>query len=153
MLQKGIYTGSYRFLNPETNKIRGFEHTNFEIEIITVDATGFTGKVQDDLTTGGTEGVGTVTGQIKGDKIEFVKQMPVMTLIVDKEGTRKTFNKKHSPIYYSGQFSADKRSVTGTWRFKFSFVWIGIIPVPTRASKGTWKMTFKEEMQYQYSKN
>jgi hypothetical protein len=143
MIQAGNWSGYYSFLDPEINKIRGFDKTKFDIEIITVKDNKFTGKVQDDLTTGGTEGIGEIIGQINGDKVEFVKKMPVMTLLIDRKGTRKTYNKKHRPIYYTGQLSSDKQTVTGTWRFKFGFVWLGIIPVPVRPSKGSWTMTFK----------
>ena len=130
-------------MNEEINKIRGFDNTFFEIEILTVNNNAFTGKIQDDLSTGGTEGVGEFLGKIIGHRIEFVKLMPVMTLLIDRKGTRKTFNKKHRPIYYSGQFSSDGQTVSGTWRFKFGFIWIGIIPIPNKPSKGFWTMTRK----------
>jgi hypothetical protein len=143
MIQAGNWSGYYSFFDPAMNKIRGFEKTNFDIQILTIKDNKFTGKIQDDLATGGTEGVGEIIGQINGDKVEFVKKMPVLTLLVDKNGTRKTYNKKHRPIYYTGQVSSDKQTVTGTWKFKFGFVWLGIIPVPVRASKGNWTMTFK----------
>lgn len=144
MIQTGNWRGYYSFLDPEINKIRGFDKTNFDIQIITIIGNKFTGKIEDDLTTGGTEGIGEIVGQINGDKIEFVKKMPVMTLLVDKKGTRITRNKKHRPIYYTGDFSSDKLTITGTWKFKFGFVWLGIIPIPVRPSKGTWSMTFKK---------
>ena len=143
MIQVGNWNGYYSFLDPEINKIRGFEKTNFNVQIIAVKDNKFTGKIQDDLTTGGTEGIGEVIGQVNGDKVEFVKKMPVMTVLVDRNGTRKTSNKKHRPIYYTGQLSGDKQTITGTWRFKSGFVWLGIIPVRVRPSKGTWAMTFK----------
>tara|TARA_R110002167_G_scaffold79828_2_gene219852 strand:- start:1198 stop:1632 length:435 start_codon:yes stop_codon:yes gene_type:complete len=141
MIQLGNWSGNYSFLNPEINKIRGFEKTNFSIKITAVEKNKFTGRIQDDLTTGGTEGVGEIIGQINNNKVEFVKKMPIMTILVDSKGTRKTYNKKHRPIYYSGEFSIDKKTVTGTWRFKFGFIWIGIIPIPVKPSKGTWSMT------------
>lgn len=144
MIQKGKWSGYYSFLNPEINKIRGFDKTNFEIQILAVEANRFTGKVQDELTTGGTEGIGEIIGQINGNEVQFVKKMPIMTLLVDKNGTIKTLNQKHRPIYYSGQFSNNKETLTGTWRFKFGFVWVGIIPIPIKPTKGTWTMTFNK---------
>jgi hypothetical protein len=143
MIQIGKWTGHYSFIDQKVNKIRGYEKTLFEIEILTVNDNTFTGKIQDDLITGGTEGVGEILGKIIGDRIDFVKLMPIMTLLIDNKGTRKTLNKKHRPIYYTGQFSSDGQTVSGTWRFKFGFVWIGIIPVPVKASKGMWTMTRK----------
>lgn len=143
MIQKGRWSGHYTFDNQEHNKIRGFEFTKFDIDIVNVDNDNFSGKVQDDLSTGGTEGIGDITGKVNGDKVEFIKQMPVMTVLVDKKGTRKTFNKKHRKLYYSGTFSADKKSIGGSWRFKFGFVFLGIIPVPMVTSKGTFTMTLQ----------
>lgn len=144
MIQIGQWTGHYSFKDEKVNKIRGFEKTFFEIEILSVNDNAFTGKIHDDLTTGGTEGVGEISGKIIGDRIDFVKLMPVMTFLIDRKGTKKTFNKKHRPIYYTGQFSSDGQTVSGTWRFKFGFVWIGIIPVPVIPSKGIWSMTRKK---------
>ena len=113
MIQLGQWAGHYSFMDEKINKIRGFEKTFFEIEILSVNNNEFAGKIQDDLTTGGTEGIGQVSGKIVGDRIDFVKLMPVMTWIVDREGTRKTLNRKHSPIYYSGQFSSDGQTFRG----------------------------------------
>ena len=144
MIQIGQWTGHYSFADEKVNKIRGFEKTFFEIEILAVSENTFTGKVQDDLNTGGTEGVGEILGKIMGDRIDFVKSMPVMTLLIDRKGTRKTYNKKHRPIYYTGQFSGDGLTVSGSWRFKFGFVWIGVIPVPIIPSKGIWTMARKK---------
>ena len=66
MIQKGHWLGSYTFDNPAHNKARGFDKTNFEIEILNIDGNNFFGKVQDDLATGGTEGIGDVTGKVTG---------------------------------------------------------------------------------------
>ena len=92
MIQIGNWSGYYSFLNPEINKIRGFERTNFDIQIFNVAGNKFTGEIKDDLATGGTEGIGEIAGQINGNKVEFIKRMPVLTLLVDKDGTRKTLS-------------------------------------------------------------
>ena|ERR1051326_1239729 len=144
MIQKGRWMGYYTYDKNEYNKIRGFDRTNFTLDIISVVGNKFTGKVQDDLTTGGTEGVGEIIGKFIDDRIEFVKQMPIMTLLVDRKGTKKTFNRKHRPIYYSGQFSNDHKSISGHWKFKFGFIWFGIIPIPVKSTTGTWAMTLSE---------
>ena len=122
----------------------GFLQTNFDIEITSVDKNNFIGKVQDDLSTGGTEGVGEITGNVVGENVHFIKQMPIMTLMIGKDGTRKTFNKKHRKIYYSGTFSSDRKSISGQWRFKFGFLWIGFLPIPVIPTKGTWTMKISE---------
>ena len=144
MIKIGHWTGQYKFDKEFHQKMNGFEGTNFEIEITAVDNNNFVGKVQDDLASGGTEGIGEIEGKVIGDKIEFVKQMPVMTLLVGKKGTRKTFNKKHPKIYYSGTFSSDKKNISGQWRFKFRFFWFGLIPIPAIPTKGTWTMNLIE---------
>jgi hypothetical protein len=144
MIQVGQWSGYYSFLDKEITKIRGFEKTYFDIQILTVNDNTFTGKVQDDLSSGGTEGIGEINGKIQGDRIDFVKTMPIMTVIIDKKGTKKTSNRKHRPIFYTGFFSSEDNTVTGTWRFKFGFVWLGIVPVPVRPSKGVWSMTLKK---------
>lgn len=143
MIQIGQWKGYYNYFGEKVNKFRQFENTNFDIEILTVDGNHFTGKVQDDLDTGGAEGVGDITGQIHENRIDFVKAMPVLTLIVDEKGTRKIFNKKHPPIFYTGEFSSDARTVNGTWQIRFGIVWFGIIPLPIMPLKGAWSMTLQ----------
>ncbi len=145
MIQTGRWIGHYKFDREIQQKMNGFEFTNFEIEITCVDNNTFSGKVQDDLTTGGTEGTGEIKGKVSGNDVEFVKQMPIMTLLIGKEGKRKTLNRKHRRIYYTGTFSSDKRSVSGKWRFKFGFIWFGIIPIPVSPTSGTWSMRFIDQ--------
>jgi len=144
MIKTGHWAGQYKFDKEVHQKMVGFDSTNFDIEITSVDNNSFIGKVQDDLTTGGTEGVGEIVGKISGDKVEFVKQMPIMTLMVDKNGTRKTLNKRHKKIYYSGIFSTDRKTISGEWTIKLGFIWVGFIPVPVLPMKGTWTMKFKD---------
>ena len=144
MIEIGHWIGQYKFDKEVRQKMTGFDITNFEIEITIVENNNFVGKVQDDLTTGGTEGIGEIVGKISGEKIEFIKQMPIMTLLIGKEGTRKTINKKHRKIYYSGTFSSNRRSISGQWRFKFGFIWFGLIPIPVIPTTGSWTMKFKE---------
>lgn len=143
MLNIGHWSGFFKFNNQNMTKARGFERTFFDLEIVSINGNEFSGRVQDDKATGGMEGLGEVVGRIEGDRIEFVKTMPKMTLIVDQKGTRKTLDKKHRPIYYSGQISNDGQSAKGTWRFKFGIIWMGIIPMPMPRSSGTWEMTKK----------
>ena len=144
MIKTGHWARQYKFDKEVHQKMTGFDSTNFDIEITSVDNNNFIGKVQDDLTTGGTEGVGEIVGKIRGEKIAFVKQMPILTVMVDKNGTRKTFNKRHKKIYYSGTFSSDRITIIGTWKFKFGFIWLGLIPIPVLPTYGTWTMKFKD---------
>ncbi|HUM98772.1 MAG TPA: hypothetical protein PK275_13025 [Chitinophagaceae bacterium] len=144
MIKVGQWIGQYKFDKETHQKITGFDSTNFVIEIINVDSNCFRGNVHDDLTTGGTEGIGGIQGEVTGDIVKFVKQMPVMTLILGKNKTKKTLNRKHRKIYYSGKFSDDKKSISGHWRFKFGFIWFGLIPIPVAPTRGTWTMKLKE---------
>jgi hypothetical protein len=144
MIKIGRWIGQYKFDKEVNQKMIGFDHTNFEIEIISIDKNKFQGKVQDDITTGGTEGIGEIQGKIVGNTVKFIKQMPIMTILFDKEGERKTFNRKHSKIYYSGTYSSDKKSIGGHWRIKFGLIWIGLFPIVLIPTKGTWTMSLKE---------
>src|SRR3569833_385539 len=107
MIEKGKWEGTYSYNNRVHQELKGVEGTKFEINITALDNGNFTGTVQDDLATGGTEGIGEITGHVNGNQIHFVKQMPVMTVLALRDGSRKTYNKKHRKIYYKGTFSVD----------------------------------------------
>lgn len=144
MITIGNWTGFYKFDNPAIQKSTGFEQTIFNITIQEVNNSGFTGIVEDNLETGGTDGVGKIKGYVIGERVEFVKQMPIMTLILDKKGTRKTLNRKHRPIYYTGTFSTDKKTIRGNWQLKAGFIWIYLSPIYLCQTKGTWEMKLVE---------
>ena len=143
MIEKGKWEGTYSYNNRVHQELKGVEGTKFEINITALDNGNFTGTVQDDLATGGTEGIGEIIGHVNGNQIHFVKQMPVMTMI-NLDGTRKTFNKKHRKIYYTGTFSDDGKTVSGEWRFKFGFTFVGLLLIIGAANKGTWTMKLAE---------
>jgi hypothetical protein len=143
MIVKGTWKGQYKYDNKIHKELTGFEATNFQIDIIDINDEQFTGRVSDDKATGGMDGVGEIVGKVIGDKIEFIKQMPVMR-VMDTKGTRRTLSKKHPKIYYKGTFSDSASEISGVWRLKFNFVWIGIFPVPLMPSTGTWQMSLTE---------
>ena len=143
---KGKWKGSYTFSDNQVNIARGFDHTLFEIEITTIDGNLISGIVQDDMATGGMQGVGTIVGTLDEGTIHFVKQMPVMSLLMNRQGLRKTLPKKHRPIYYTGNISKDSTSVEGTWKFKPGIVWMGLFPMPMVSSKGSWSMQLVENI-------
>ena len=144
MISIGYWTGQYKYDRAELQRTTSCNSTNFEIEITAINNNNFIGKVQDDLSTGGTEGIGEIRGKVSGEKIKFVKQMPILTVINPKNGTRKTFNKKHRKIYYQGVLLSDEKSISGQWRLKFGFIWIWFIPIPVSSTKGTWTMMLKK---------
>ena len=103
------------------------------------------GTVKDDVKQGGSKGIGTIKGHVKKHSIEFVKQMPFLTIIslVGKVKPRfETFeyDQPHMPIYYKGTFNDDLTEVNGTWELKADVVTINGQLFPLNASRGTWRM-------------
>lgn len=144
MIVKGIWKGQYKYDNKVHQQLKGVDATNFEIDITTIDDKHFTGTVQDDLSTGGTEGRGEISGRIIGNAVEFVKQMPVLSILNGKTGVRKTYNRKHRKIYYTGTFSDDGKTISGRWKFKAGFVLVGLMLILGSSNGGTWTMKLIE---------
>jgi hypothetical protein len=144
MIKKGSWKGLYKYNNKVHLELKGVEGTKFEIDITKIDNDHFTGTVQDDLATGGTEGVGEISGHVTSNQVYFVKQMPVLTTLNPRDGTRKTFNKKHRKIYYTGTFSDDGKTISGEWKFKAGFTLVGLLLIIGSANKGIWTMTLTE---------
>lgn len=144
MIVKGIWKGQYKYDNKVHQKHKGVDATNFEINITTVDNNHFSGTVEDDLITGGTEGIGEITGVVTGKLVEFIKQMPVKTILNPHTGERKTYNKKHPKIYYTGMMSEDGKSITGKWKFKPGVIVLAIMLLFGVKNSGTWTMTLCE---------
>ena len=133
----GHWTGSYKYLSrriPEEIRTRV---TKFKIEIIEFDGNHFSGTVQDDIETGGMNGVGKIVGFIKNGKVEFVKEMPLQT-IYTPYGSKIEEDKPHRKIYYSGEIMDNK--IEGLWRFKFGKGKVNNRLVIFPRSKGTWEM-------------
>ena len=141
MITKGIWKGQYKHDNKVHHRIEGVEATNFEINITSVDNEHFTGTVEDDLLTGGTEGIGQITGSVWGEQVEFIKQMPVLTTLNPKTGARKTYDRKHPKIYYTGTLSDDGRTISGRWKFKPGLILVGLMLLLGAGNGGTWTMT------------
>ncbi|NME71247.1 hypothetical protein [Flammeovirga aprica] len=116
---KGKWTGKYWFSGKIPDVLKG-RKTEFELIIDNFSNSKISGKIADNIKTGGTKGIGTIQGTVKGNKIKFVKRMPVSTAIL-KDGTRIEENKPHRPIYYKGIIDYKTGSIKGTWRFKIGF--------------------------------
>lgn len=134
---KGKWIGKYWYLGnvPETleNRI-----TEFELTIDTFENSRVTGSIFDAIEMGGTAGLGTISGKIKGNKIKFIKRMPVKTSVLP-DGTKIEEQKPHSAIYYQGIIN-DNNTIEGSWKFRKG---IGIIKgklVLYSGTKGKWKM-------------
>lgn len=130
---KGFYTQSSARL-PE--KIRTQE-TKFEVEITAFDGQKFSGTVQDDLATGGTRGIGKISGTIQNGTVNFVKEMPVQS-VYTKEGSIIEEDRPHRKIYYSGKIKNNE--IEGIWKFKLGLGTFNNRLVIFPKSKGTWKM-------------
>lgn len=138
---KGTWTGYYRYNSKLTRKNTGFEKTGFTIHIETFDGTGFEGIVNDDVSTGGMKETGKIIGYVKNDTVHFRKLMP-RSRMINPDGTRSEFDKKHKVLYYTGVLSKDKTAISGKWKFKNTIGFLfGFIPIPYSPGCGTWSMT------------
>lgn len=139
----GTWLGYYKFDSPRAQKIRSHDQTNFTLTVHTFDGRNFKGAVKDDVNSGGMKETGQIIGEVDGMNISFRKLMPVRVFIYP-DGERKSENKKHPTLYYTGTFSDDKKEVKGLWKFKLHLVFIfGFIPIIYRPGKGTWSMTLQ----------
>lgn len=133
------WKGSYQYNNYKIQKIIGFSHTNFECEIIPLLINEIEGWITDDVATGGTPGRGKIIGKVFGNQIGFIKKMPVKSVVSGKKIILMQ-NEKHRDIFYKGMISPDGRSMSGEWKFKFGFGFVGILPTVFLPSSGTWEM-------------
>lgn len=135
---KGQYTGFYKYDNKRIDNILGRTQTFFDIDITEVEDGKFYGTVQDEPIA--KTGPGIISGELIGEQIFFIKQMAIRTIMTD-DGQQKSFNKRHPKIYYKG-IKVDNK-FKGTWKIKFGFIFIGIIPIPMATTRGTWEMRIK----------
>lgn len=125
----GIWIGTYTYNIPDEFKDERTKEVEFTININLVKGKKFEGSVEDNMSTGGTPGIGKITGEYSDHELLFEKNMPIHATIGRKGEHHIDKNKKHPTIVYEGEFSRDKKSVTGIWRFKKKvLVWRGIIP-------------------------
>ena len=134
---KGKWNGNYWYLGhvPESFKDR---ITKFELTIDTYKNSRITGSVFDNIEMGGTAGLGTISGKIKGNKIKFIKRMPVKTLFLP-DGTKIEEQKPHSAIYYQGIIN-DNNTIEGTWKFRKRIVVTKGKLLLHLGTKGKWEM-------------
>jgi hypothetical protein len=133
---KGHYKGYYEYDKKNLQKGVTGGVTFFFADITETDGSRFSGTIQDDVFTGGTPGIGTISGELKGDRITFIKQMPVASFIVD--GQMKTLDRKHPEIYYEA--IKDDRKFSGTWKIRSGFFRDGLLLMLRAKTTGTWEM-------------
>jgi len=140
---KGVWNGTYQYAIPDEFKDDKMIDVKFTITIDKVNGNTFTGTVQDDLSTGGTAGIGIIEGKFDNKTIRFTKNMPIRTRIINEALDRNiNEDKKHPTLFYEGQFSRNKQAINGLWKFKKRVVfWKGFIPLYISVGHGTFTMS------------
>jgi len=132
----GHYKGYYEYDKKSITNNVSHGVTFFFVDITDTDGKKFTGTVQDDAFTGGTPGIGKISGELIGNRITFIKQMPIASFIVD--GQMRNFDKNHPKIYYTG-IKTD-RKYKGTWKIKLGLFNDGLLFLLGARTSGTWEM-------------
>jgi hypothetical protein len=134
----GTWKGKYKYnlkYNPEFND----KKVEFTVEIKEFDGEKFIGTVRDDDENYGTKGLGTIEGKLNCNDINFIKQMPIKS-VLDRNGRRLEFeNEKHKPIHYFGTLNSTN-SCTGKWKIKGGIRFKNFSFYFSFATKGTWEM-------------
>lgn len=131
----GKYKGSYIYSNERIQQSLSRDKTIFNIDITEFDGVNFVGTVNEEPC--GQPGTGSIHGKIENNTISFIKQMQIAASITP-EGKVKTYNSRHPKIYYEGKLVEDVYS--GTWKIKFGFIFVGILPIPIPPTSGKWEM-------------
>ena len=135
----GIWKGKYKY-----NLKKDVEFNNKEVEFIVeikeFDGEKFSGTIQDNDDYFGTRGIGIIEGKINGNKIDFIKQMPIKTVVLNYKKRIEVSNKKQKPIYYSG-ISDQKNSFSGIWKIKGGLSFYNMQLYLSFPTKGSWEMS------------
>lgn len=135
----GTWKGKYRYNLKQIPKLNDKE-VGFLLKITEFDGEKFIGTVQDDDQDLGTKGIGNIEGKINGNHIEFIKQMPIRSMMLKNGKKIEAENKKHHPIYYTGA-SNMKDSYSGQWKIKAGISFTNMIFYISFGTKGTWEIT------------
>lgn len=144
----GIWNGTYTYDMPEEYKDERTRTVEFKIVINSVSKNQFIGTVEDNLSTGGTPGIGTITGEFDDNEIFFEKNMPIFARIENDGSHSIDKSKKHPSIIYEGEFSRSKKIINGTWRFKKKALifWKGFLPLWISPGTGHFSMEKEEKV-------
>ena len=135
---KGKWIGKYWFLGNVPQNLKD-NKTEFTLIIENYDNSKVSGSIYDNNETGGTKGVGNISGVVKGNKIKFIKRMPIKTAILT-DGTRIEEEKPHRKIYYKGVINSTNDYIEGTWKFKRGIGLINRKIVFYPGTNGKWNM-------------
>jgi hypothetical protein len=135
---KGQYTGFYKYDNERVQQKLSRDQTFFDIDVTEVNGEKFFGTLKEEAV--GQPGLGSIIGELSGDTISFIKQMNVAAGI-KSDGQLKTYNTRHPKIYYKGIY--EKEKFVGSWKIKFGFIFVGLLPIPIPPISGTWEMRKK----------
>jgi hypothetical protein len=134
----GKWIGKYWFSGNVPDAIKDQE-TDFELIIDNYTDSKISGTISDIIETGGTAGIGSFSGTLKGGEIKFIKKMPINTSI-SQGGRRIEENKPHRPIYYRGILNSETGLITGTWKFKIGIGFVQGRLAIYLGSRGKWEM-------------
>ena len=134
---KGQWNGYYKYHSKAMQRRVGVEQTYFKIIILISDDNKFSGTVEDDRNTMGAPGIGLIRGEITGDKISFIKQMP-FRMTINSKGEATIHPEEDKPIFYTGKISTSRKMIFGNWEFKPGFILKILFP-------GKWRGTFVME--------
>lgn len=134
----GIWKGKYKYNLKQISTFNNKE-VEFLMEITEFDGENFIGTVQDNDQNLGTKGIGTIEGKINGNHIEFIKQMPVKSMLFKNGKKVEIEGKKHNPIYYSG-ISTMKDSYSGQWKIKGGIAFFSKLLFISWGTKGSWEI-------------
>ncbi|MFZ1634859.1 MAG: hypothetical protein WAT43_13340 [Chitinophagales bacterium] len=137
----GTWTGTYQHESERIPEERRNQRTKFKINIIDFDGVHFSGEIEDEVESGGMQGVGRIEGKLIDNKISFIKMMPIQTVYMP-DGTRTQLQNRHRNIYYSGIVSGD--SIKGVWKLKFGVRLINNKIAIFYPIKGNWEMRRKD---------
>ena len=136
------WNGKYWYLGklPENFKEK---LVRFELNILELKNGKIHGTVADNLEDGGTNGIGSFMGMVKGNSISFVKKMPMRSYFF-KDGSRFEENKPHASVYYKGIMDIKNNTVKGTWKIKMRFGILNGRVAFFPGTKGEWDMVKDE---------
>ncbi|MDR3623123.1 MAG: hypothetical protein P4L85_27470 [Paludisphaera borealis] len=113
----------------------------------------FRGKVQDDAARGGIPEKGRIRGRIRGDRISFLKRMPIYHVaggatmaehILEHYRVDVRRDLRHPPIRYVGQYDFVEDRATGRWSispYKSLFWGHGrLLCIRSETTTGTWEI-------------